>query len=75
MNWFSNSRLFELAHQGKRLTHVAAVIPLSFLFALVSQLGVIPLFIIMGPSRHVACFLNALGLYLKMRKNFSINRL
>lgn len=47
MNWFSNSRLFELARQGKRLTHVAAVIPLSFLFALVSQLGVIPLFIIM----------------------------
>ncbi len=48
MNWFSNSRLFELARQGKRLTHVAAVIPLSFLFALISQLGVIPLFIIMG---------------------------
>ena len=48
MNWFTNSRLFELARQGKRLTHIAAVIPLSFLFALVSQLGVIPLVIIMG---------------------------
>ena len=48
MNWFTYSRLFELARQGKRLTHIAAVIPLSFLFALVSQLGVIPLVIIMG---------------------------
>ncbi len=48
MNWFTNSRLFDLARQGKRLTHIAAVIPLSFLFALISQLGVIPLVIIMG---------------------------
>jgi len=48
MNWFTNSRLFDLARQAKRLTHIAVVIPLSFLFALVSQLGVIPLFLIMG---------------------------
>ena len=48
MNWFTNSRLFDLARQAKRLTHIAVVIPLSFLFALISQLGAIPLFIIMG---------------------------
>ena len=48
MNWFTNSRLFDLARQAKRLTHIAVGIPLSFLFALISQLGAIPLFIVMG---------------------------
>lgn len=48
MNWFSNSKIFEMARQGKRLTHIAAVIPFSFLFALISQFGAIPVFIIMG---------------------------
>ena len=45
MEWFTKSRLFDLARQGQRLTHVAAVIPLSFLFALVSQFGVIPVLV------------------------------
>jgi membrane protease YdiL (CAAX protease family) len=48
MEWFTKSRLFDLARQGQRLTHIAVVIPLSFLFALFAQLGVIPLIIIMG---------------------------
>ena len=48
MDWFTHSRLFDLARQGKRLTHIAAVIPLSMLFAFISQLGVIPIFILMG---------------------------
>jgi len=48
MNWFNNSKLFDLARQGQRLTHIAAVIPLSFLFALIAQFGVIPLVVIMG---------------------------
>lgn len=48
MEWFTKSRLFDLARQGQRLTHIAAVIPLSFLFALFAQLGVIPLVIVMG---------------------------
>ena len=47
MNWFNNSRLFDLARQGQRLTHIAAVIPLSFVFMIGSQLGVIPIFLIM----------------------------
>lgn len=47
-DWFVNSRLFELARQGQRLTHIGLVIPLSFLFALLGQLGAIPLFIVMG---------------------------
>lgn len=46
--WFTDSRLFELARQGQRLTHIGLVIPLSFLFALLGQLGVIPLFLVMG---------------------------
>ena len=47
MNWFNNSRLFELARQGKRLTHIAVVIPLSFIFVVLAQLGIIPLALIM----------------------------
>jgi uncharacterized protein len=48
MDWFNNSKLFDLARQGQRLPHIAAVIPLSFLFALIAQFGVIPLIVIMG---------------------------
>ena len=48
MEWFNHSRLFDLARQGKRLTHIAAVIPLSILFAFISQLGVFPIFILMA---------------------------
>ena len=48
MNWFNNSRLFDLARQGQRLTHIAAVIPLSIIFSVVAQFGVIPLIIVMG---------------------------
>lgn len=48
MNWFNNSKLFDLARQGQRLTHIAALIPLSLLFAFISQLGVIPIVIVMG---------------------------
>lgn len=47
MHWFNNSKLFEMARQGQRLTHIAAVIPLSFVFAFLSQLGAIPVFVAM----------------------------
>lgn len=42
MHWFNKSRLFDLAKQGQRLTHIAIVIPLSFIFALIAQFGVAP---------------------------------
>jgi len=48
MNWFNNSRLFDLARQGQRLTHIAAVIPLSFIFAVLAQFGAIPIIILMS---------------------------
>jgi hypothetical protein len=48
MRWLNNSRLFELAKQGQRLTHIAAVIPLAALFVILSQLGVIPLIVALG---------------------------
>jgi hypothetical protein len=48
MDWFNNSRLFDLAKQGQRLTHIAFVIPLSFLFLLFAQFGAVPLFIVFG---------------------------
>lgn len=43
MNWFDTSNLFSLARQGKRLTHIAAVIPLAFIFTVIAQLGILPL--------------------------------
>ena len=46
--WFTESRLFDLARQGQRLTHIGLVIPFSFFFALLSQLGAIPLFLVMS---------------------------
>ncbi len=48
MHWFNNSRLFDLARQGQRLTHIAAIIPLSFVFAFIGQLGVIPVIVVLG---------------------------
>ena len=48
MDWFNNSKLFDLAKQGQRLTHIALVIPLSFLFVFISQMGIIPVFIVLG---------------------------
>jgi len=47
MEWFNNSKLFDLAKQGQRLTHVAAVIPLAPVFLVLSQLGVIPLVLVL----------------------------
>lgn len=47
MDWLSNSRLFELARQGKRLTHILAVMPLSLLFMFVAGFGAIPLYILL----------------------------
>lgn len=47
MDWFHNSKLFHLARQGQRLTHIAAVIPLSFVFAFFSQMGAVPVLIVM----------------------------
>lgn len=43
MKWFTKSRLFDLARQGQRLTNVFALIPLSFIIVILSQLAVIPL--------------------------------
>lgn len=48
MHWFNHSRLFDLARQGQRLTHIAAVIPLSFLFAVFAQVGIVPVMILLG---------------------------
>ena len=48
MHWFNNSKLFDLARQGQRLPHIAAVIPLGFVFMFVSQLGALPLLIVLG---------------------------
>jgi len=47
VDWFNNSKLFSMARQGQRLTHIAAVIPLSILFPFVAQFGVVPVAIIM----------------------------
>ncbi|MCL4274959.1 MAG: CPBP family intramembrane metalloprotease [Anaerolineales bacterium] len=46
MHWFKDSKLFDLARQGQRLTHIAAVIPLSFVFSFVAQMGAIPVFVV-----------------------------
>lgn len=43
MNWFDHSRLLELARQGKRLTHILAVIPLAFIFSFLAEFGAIPI--------------------------------
>jgi membrane protease YdiL (CAAX protease family) len=45
MEWFKNSRLFDLARQGQRLTNIFALIPLSFIIIILSQLAVIPVFL------------------------------
>ncbi|HRQ24256.1 MAG TPA: hypothetical protein PLF42_12585, partial [Anaerolineales bacterium] len=60
MDWFNNSKLFEMARQGKRLTHIAAVIPFSFLIPIISQFGTIPVivakFIFHGVSWNILNF-------------------
>ncbi|KAA0253374.1 MAG: CPBP family intramembrane metalloprotease [Chloroflexi bacterium] len=48
MDWLNHNRLFDLARQGRRLTHIAAVIPLSFVFMFAAQMGAIPVFIVMA---------------------------
>ncbi|MBL8062592.1 MAG: CPBP family intramembrane metalloprotease [Anaerolineales bacterium] len=48
MHWFNHSKLFDLARQGQRLPHIAAVIPLSFIFAIVAQFGAIPLVVVLS---------------------------
>ncbi len=48
MDWFSQSHLFNLARQGKRLTHILAVIPLAFLFLFLSEFGALPVLIAVG---------------------------
>jgi len=48
MDWFSQSRLFELARQGKRLTHILAVIPLAVVFLFLSEFGALPVLIGVG---------------------------
>ena len=47
MNWFEQSRLFELARQGKRLTHILAVIPLAFIFAFLAEFGSLPVLVVL----------------------------
>ncbi|MCB9109999.1 MAG: CPBP family intramembrane metalloprotease [Anaerolineales bacterium] len=48
MQWFNNSKLFDLARQGQKLTHIAAVIPLSGIFAIIAQFGLLPVILIMA---------------------------
>lgn len=48
MDWFNNSKLFDLAKQGQRLPHIALVVPLSFLFVFIAQMGIIPVVIVLG---------------------------
>ena len=45
--WFTNSKLFELARRGQRLTHIALVIPLSLAIPFVSQFAAIPVILAM----------------------------
>ncbi len=47
MEWFNNNKLFDLAKQGQRLTHVAAVIVLTPVFLFLSKLGVLPLALVL----------------------------
>ncbi len=48
MDWFNNSKLFDLAKQGQRLPHIALVVPLSFLFVFIAQMGIVPVVIVLG---------------------------
>lgn len=47
MRWFSNSKLFDLARRGQRVTHIALVIPLALMIPIVSQFGALPIFLIL----------------------------
>ncbi|MCZ2127018.1 MAG: CPBP family intramembrane metalloprotease [Anaerolineales bacterium] len=81
MNWFDNSKLFDLARRGLRLTHIAAVIPLSLIFIIVGQFGIIPviaaLALIYGPdavlqNTYAANMSNTLaGLWMGLQLIFS----
>lgn len=60
MHWFNNSKLFEMARQGKRLTHIAVVILFSFIIPRISEIGAIPVlnakFILHGFSWNIFDF-------------------
>jgi membrane protease YdiL (CAAX protease family) len=60
MHWFNNSRLFDLARQGQRLTHIAVVILFALIIPLISEIGTIPViiakFIIHGVSWNILDF-------------------
>lgn len=43
--WIAQSRMFELARSGRRLTHILAVIPLSVIFMVIAELGSLPILI------------------------------
>jgi membrane protease YdiL (CAAX protease family) len=47
MDWLNQSRLFDLARQGKRLPHILLVIPLSLLIPFLAGFGAIPVYILM----------------------------
>src|SRR5688572_14711992 len=66
MNWFNNSKLFDLAKQGQRLPHIAAVIPLTIIFSVAAQFGAIPVAVVLmvknGFSENVFSFEGASAL-------------
>jgi len=45
--WIAQSRMFELARRGRRLTHILAVIPLAVIFAVLAEFGSLPLLILL----------------------------
>ncbi|MGE5251960.1 MAG: lysostaphin resistance A-like protein [Bacteroidota bacterium] len=45
MDWFANSRLFELARTGRRVTPIWAAIPLAFVFSYAAQFGALPVLV------------------------------
>ncbi len=47
-SWIAQSRLFELARRGRRLTHILAVIPLTVIFAVLAEFGSLPLVILLA---------------------------
>lgn len=60
MHWFKDSKLFDLARQGQRLTHIAVVILFALIIPLISEIGTIPViiakFIIHGVSWNILDF-------------------
>ena len=45
MDWLTASRLFELARQGKRLTHILLLVPLAVILTFLAQFGSIPVLV------------------------------